>query len=61
MMKKVKRSLIFGLLWVLLVYPLTGYSQNLTVDYQGVTIEQVIVDLKQKTDYNFVYQKHILK
>ena len=60
-MEKVKRSLIFGLLWVLLVYPLTGYSQNLTVNYQGVTIEQVIIDLKQKTDYNFVYQKRILE
>ena len=31
------------------------------MNYRGVTIEQVIIDLKQKTDYNFVYQKRILE
>lgn len=60
-MKKNRVSLIVGLLLILLVYPLTSYSQSLTVNFQDQTIEQVIIDLKQRTGYSFVYQKHILQ
>lgn len=45
----------------LFVFPLMGYGQNLSVKYQNQTLEEVITDLKQRTDYSFVYQKRILE
>lgn len=41
--------------------PLAAKAQNLTVRYVDQSLEQVINDLKQKTKYSFVYQKHILE
>lgn len=60
-MKKKRWSLLGGLLLVILILPLAGYSQNLTVSYQDKSIEEVLSDLKERTGYSFVYQKHILE
>ena len=60
-MKKMRWSLLGGLLLVILILPLAGYSQNLTVSYQDKSIEEVLSDLKERTGYSFVYQKHILE
>lgn len=60
-MKKTRWSLLIGLLLGLFVFPLMGYGQNLSVKYQNQTLEEVITDLKQRTDYSFVYQKRILE
>lgn len=35
-------------------------TQNLSVSYKNKPLEEVLADLKQKTNYNFVYQKQIL-
>ena len=35
-------------------------TQNLSDSYKNKTVEEVLADLKQKTNYNFVYQKQIL-
>ena len=60
-MKKRRWSLLCGLLWAMLVLPLAGWSQNLSVNYQDKSLEEVFSDLKARTEYSFVYQKHILE
>lgn len=53
------------LLWTVIVlfaaFPLKGMAQNLSVSYQNTPIEEVIADLKKKTNYDIVYQKKVLE
>lgn len=60
-MSKTIRSLVLGLFIAGILYPMRGYSQNLDISYENQTLEQVMADLKQKTECNFVYQKHVLE
>ena len=60
-----KSSRLFIMLWTFMVLlvaiPITGTAQNLKVSYQDTPIEEVISDLKKKTNLNFVYQKQLLE
>lgn len=60
-----KSSRLFIMLWTFMVLlvaiPITGTAQILKVSYQDTPIEEVISDLKKKTNLNFVYQKQLLE
>lgn len=51
------------LLWTMLlltVFSGAAIAQTLNASYKNQSLEEVLTDLKQKTNYNFVYQKQIL-
>lgn len=52
-------------LWImavmLLLIPINGIAKNYSVNYQKMSFEQVIADLRKKTGYEFVYQKNVIK
>ena len=53
--------LLLWLVVLLTVIPLTGAAQELSVSYKNQPLEEVIADLKQKTNYQFIYQKQIFE
>ena len=56
-MKKARINVLLGAFIALLAaFPLQGMAQKLSVSYQNVPIEEVLEDLKKKTNYDFVYQ-----
>ena len=61
-MKKARINVLLGAFIALLAaFPLQGMAQKLSVSYQNVPIEEVLEDLKKKTNYDFVYQKKVLE
>lgn len=60
-MTKLNTRLLLWVVVLLTAIPLTGAAQELSVSYKNRSLEEVIVDLKQKTDYQFVYQKQIFE
>lgn len=46
---------------MLMLIPLVSVAQSYTVEYDDMAVEQVIRDLRQKTGYEFVYQKQVIK
>ena len=57
-MKANKFTLLFCL--ICLLFPLRIMAQDYNISYKKQSIESVITDLRKKTGYEFVYQKHIL-
>lgn len=60
-MSKLNTRLLLWLVVLLTAIPLTGVAQELSVNYKNRPLEEVIADLKQKTNYQFVYQKQIFE
>lgn len=50
----------FLLVAAFLTISLVGMAQNLSVDYKGQPVAQVLADLEGRIDYSFVYQKQVL-
>lgn len=49
-----------GLILLLFFISIPAWAQNIDVNYRQRPIEQVFTDLKNKTGYEFIYQKKIL-
>lgn len=60
-MSKLNTRLLLWLVVLLTAIPLAGVAQELSVNYKNRPLEEVIADLKQKTNYQFVYQKQIFE
>lgn len=60
-MLKTSAKLLLWLAVFLTVFSGAVKAQTLSVSYKNKPLEEVLTDLKQKTDYNFVYQKQILE
>ena len=61
-MKKCRVDLmLWAFIALLAAFPLKGAAQKLSVSYQNMPIEEVLADLKKKTNYDFVYQKKVLE
>ena len=58
---KVKRWLIVFSIFVMTLIPMHIYARGYDVNYKGLTMEQVIRDLRKKTGYEFVYQKQAIQ
>lgn len=54
-------NFLFLLISLLLLIPSRLWGQKLQVDYSGIPISKVIDDLESRTEYSFVYQKHLLE
>jgi TonB-linked SusC/RagA family outer membrane protein len=50
----------FGVIVLLLFINIPAWAQNIDVSYHQRPLEQVFTDLKNKTGYEFIYQKKIL-
>ena len=62
LMKKCRVDLmLWAFIALLAAFPLKGAAQKLSVSYQNMPIEEVLADLKKKTNYDFVYQKKVLE
>lgn len=60
-MKRKRLLYMAALAYCLSTPPLTMMAQNVHFVYKSKPIEQVFSDLREKTHYEFVYQKQILK
>lgn len=47
--------MLWAFIALLAAFPLKGAAQKLSVSYQNMPIEEVLADLKKKTNYDFVY------
>ena len=56
-----KRKLLSAALLVGLWMPMTSLAQSVNAVYKSTPIEKVFSDLREKTKYEFVYQKQILQ
>ena len=59
-MLKMNIRQLLGVVAFLTFFSGGAMTQNLSVSYKNKPLEEVLADLKQKTNYNFVYQKQIL-
>lgn len=59
-MLKMNIRQLLGVVVFLTLFSGSAMAQNLSVSYKNKPLEEVLADLKQKTNYNFVYQKQIL-
>lgn len=59
-MLKMNIRQLLGVVAFLTFFSGGAMAQNLSVSYKNKPLEEVLADLKQKTNYNFVYQKQIL-
>ncbi len=59
-MLKMNIRQLLGMVVFLTLFSGAAMAQNLSVSYKNKPLEEVLADLKQKTNYNFVYQKWIL-
>lgn len=53
--------MLLGVVWILIACTGAAIAQTLSASYKNQSLEVVLADLKQKTNYNFVYQKQVLK
>ena len=60
-MLKMKIKLLLGVVLILIASTGATVAQTLSVSYKNQSLEAVLADLKQKTNYNFVYQKQIVQ
>ena len=56
-----KRKLLSAALLVSLWIPMTSLAQSVNAVYKSTPIEKVFSDLREKTKYEFVYQKQVLQ
>ena len=54
-------KMLLGVVWILIACTGAAIAQTLSASYKNQSLEVVLADLKQKTNYNFVYQKQVLK
>ncbi|WP_455499525.1 TonB-dependent receptor plug domain-containing protein [Butyricimonas virosa] len=60
-MLKMNIKMLLGVVWILIACTGAAIAQTLSASYKNQSLEVVLADLKQKTNYNFVYQKQVLK
>ncbi len=53
--------MLLGAMLILIASTGATVAQTLSVSYKNQSLEAVLADLKQKTNYNFVYQKQIVQ
>ena len=51
---------LFKMIFLLLFFCISASDQKVSVDYKQQPLDQVFTDLKNKTGYEFIYQKKIL-
>ena len=56
-----KEIFIWTMTVIFALLPLAGNAKSYSVNYQNITFEKVITDLRKKTGYEFVYQKNVIK
>ena len=54
-------KMLLGAMLILIASTGATVAQTLSVSYKNQSLEAVLADLKQKTNYNFVYQKQIVQ